>query len=162
MLKDFFKKYKFNLDIWAIILITIILIPNFIWTVLPPQNDVLRVESITKVLDIITMIFQILMIATLSLLKHEKAAKIAFTPLIIITLVMVIIYFVSWITYYLGVFNLIILLGLTFCPCIAFILAAIDRKNVIALIFSALFTVGHLIFAIANFYCIVIPSGCVY
>ncbi|OQC11540.1 MAG: hypothetical protein BWX74_00120 [Tenericutes bacterium ADurb.Bin087] len=156
------KKYKFNLELWAIVLFAMILIPNLIWIIVPPAIDPLRVESITKGVDIATIIVQVLMIASLTLLANEEVEKVKLNPLLTTTIVMVLLYVVSWVMYYINLFNIVILLGLTLCPCVAIILYAIDRKNIFGLVFAALFTIGHFIFAFANFLCIVIPGACVY
>ena len=42
------KKYRFGFDVWALVLFFIIMIPNFVWFVVPAPNDILRGESITK------------------------------------------------------------------------------------------------------------------
>ncbi len=40
---------------------------------------------------------------------------------------------------------------LTVAPCLAFLLFAIDRKNLPAVIFAAVFAVCHLVFGVVNF-----------
>ncbi|HOQ70698.1 MAG TPA: hypothetical protein PLU08_03000 [Bacilli bacterium] len=156
------KKYKFNLEIPAIILFAVILIPNLVWAIIPPAFDPLRVESVTKGVDIATTIIQVLMIASLTLLTNEEASNVKQSPLLVTTLVMVLLYIISWVMYYASLFNIVILLGLVLCPCVAIILYAIDRKNIFGLVLASLFTIGHFIFAFANFLCIVIPGACVY
>lgn len=37
------REYKLSLDIWGLLLFWIIMLPNFIWFVVPAPNDVLRV-----------------------------------------------------------------------------------------------------------------------
>lgn len=62
-----FGKYRLGFDIWAIILFLVIMIPNFIWFVVPAPNDVLRGESITGTMDTVASIAQAIMVATLCL-----------------------------------------------------------------------------------------------
>lgn len=70
-----FGKYRLGFDIWAIILFLAIMIPNFIWFVVPAPNDVLRGESITGTMDTVASITQAIMIATLCILKNKDAKK---------------------------------------------------------------------------------------
>ena len=59
------KKYKIGFDIWGLIIFIVIMIPNFIWFAVPAPNDILRGESITKTVDGIASICQVLMIMLL-------------------------------------------------------------------------------------------------
>ena len=51
-----FKKYRLGFDIWGALLFLIIMVPNFIWFVVPAPNDILRVDSITKTLDTVASV----------------------------------------------------------------------------------------------------------
>lgn len=42
------KKYRIGFDIWGLIIFIIIMVPNFIWFVVPAPNDIFRGESITE------------------------------------------------------------------------------------------------------------------
>ena len=53
------KKYKIGFDIWGALLFLIIMIPNFIWFVVPAPNDILRAESITETVDTVAIVCQI-------------------------------------------------------------------------------------------------------
>ena len=66
-------------------------------------------------------------------------------------MVCVVMYFLGWILYYAGNTNAWIILLLTIPPCAAFILFALDRKNLPAIVFAVGFTVCHLIYGIVNF-----------
>ena len=59
------KKYRFGFDVWALVLFFIIMMPNFIWFAVPAPNDILRGESITKTVDEIASICQVLMVMSL-------------------------------------------------------------------------------------------------
>ena len=56
------KKYKMGFDIWALVLFVVIMIPNIIWFAIPAPNDILRTESITKILDAIASISHVVML----------------------------------------------------------------------------------------------------
>ncbi len=145
------KKYKLGFDIWGLLLFLIIMIPNFIWFAVPAPNDILRADSATELFNIIASICQVLMVAALCALINSERRKIGFTAFIIAACVCCLLYFVSWVFYYIGITNTPVILGLTVLPCMAFLLFAVDRKNMIAVVPASIFTVCHLIYGITNF-----------
>lgn len=145
------KKYKFGFDIWGLLLFLIIMTPNFIWFAVPAPNDILRADSVTGIFDTIASICQVLMIAMLCLLIKNDRQKMRITPLMIAAGICCLSYFASWIFYYSGTTNAIVILGLTLPPCLVFLFFAIDRKNLIAVIPISIFTVCHLIYGAVNF-----------
>ncbi|SKB67274.1 hypothetical protein SAMN06296386_103334 [Lachnospiraceae bacterium] len=75
-----FKKYKVGFDIWGAVLFLIIMIPNFMWFLVPAPNDILRTESITEILDTVASVCQVLMIIFLCIfINKEHEMKKAFT-----------------------------------------------------------------------------------
>lgn len=145
------KSYKIGLDIGAIIVFMIVMLPNFIWFVVPAPNDILRTESVTETVDAIASISQVIMIVCMCMFVHKDANKLSLTPAVKGVIFCVLIYFMCWVVYYIGVTNAVIVLGLTIPPCIVFVLYGIDRKNYIALVPALVFLVCHLIYAIANY-----------
>lgn len=145
------KKYKLSFDIWGLLLFLIIMIPNFIWFSVPAPNDVLRANSVTKVVDTIASICQVLMVIALCIFVNRSSCKFRITPLMIVVIICVLLYFASWIGYYLGIVNAVIILGLTVPPCLAFMFFAIDRRNMIAVVPISIFLFCHLIYGIVNF-----------
>lgn len=138
-------------DIWALVVFLIIMIPNFIWSVVPAPNDILRTESATKVIDTIGSIFRVLMIFTLCVFINPERKKLSFTKTIIAMICCCVIYYCCWVFYYLGVTNGVVILGLTIPPCMTFLFYAIDRRNYISIIPIAIFTVCHIVFGVVNF-----------
>ena len=145
------KKYRFGFDISGLVIFLIVMIPNFIWFAVPAPNDILRNESVTAIVDIFGSIFQVLFIASLCVLINKERNKLHFSPLIIISMICITIYFVGWILYYNGFTDSLVILSLTLPPCLAFILFALDRKNIIAVVFATCFTICHLIYGAVNF-----------
>ena len=145
------KKYKIGFDIWGLILFLVIMIPNFIWFAVPAPNDILRVESVTKVADAIGSVSQVLMVFALCVFIHRDRKKLNFTSLIITTIVCCLAYFLCWIFYYTGMTGSLVILGLTIFPCLAFLCFAIDRKNMIAVLPISVFTICHFIYGVVNF-----------
>ena len=146
-----FKKYKLGFDIWAVLLFLIIMIPNFIWFAVPAPNDVLRVDSITKVLDTAASVCQVLMIILLCIYINKERNKTMNSPLIISVIISCLLYYTSWVFYYCGITNMFVVLGLTIPPCLAFFFFALARKNLIAIIPISVFSTCHLIYGIVNF-----------
>lgn len=145
------KKYKLSFDIWGLLLFLIIMIPNFIWFAVPAPNDVLRADSVTEAVDTIASICQVLIVITLCIFVNRRSCKFHMTPLIIAVIICCLLYFVSWIGYYLGIVNTVIILGLTIPPCLAFMFFAIGRKNMIAVVPISIFTFCHLLYGVVNF-----------
>ena len=145
------KKYKIGFDIWGLILFLVIMIPNFIWFAVPAPNDILRVESATKVVDAVGSVCQVLMVLALCVFIHRDRTNLNFTSLIIVTIVFCLAYFLCWILYYLGMTGVLVVLGLTIFPCLAFLCFAIDRKNIFAVFLTIVFTVCHFIYGLVNF-----------
>jgi len=144
-MKKIINYFKFN--IWGLIIFLIIMVPNFIWMVIPSVNDVLRKESITGINDIIMSSFQVIMIILLcfTLKKIDNNKKS------IISIMMIVLYYLCWILYYCGIINNIIILGLCLFPCFSFIFYEIKTKNWLAFIPTIGFSITHLIFSIVNF-----------
>ena len=69
------KKYRIGFDIWGLIIFIIIMIPNFIWFVVPAPNDILRGESITETVDAIASICQVLMVMSLCIFINQNRKK---------------------------------------------------------------------------------------
>ena len=145
------KKYKLSFEIWGLLLFLIVMIPNFIWFVIPAPNDVLRAKSVTETIDTAASACQILMITALCIFKNRECRKMCVTPFIIIVAGCCFLYFLSWIVYYAGIVNAVVISGLTIPPCLAFLFFAMDRKNGIALIPISIFTICHLIYGVVNF-----------
>ena len=72
------KKYRFGFDILGLALFFLIMIPNFIWFAIPAQHDILRVESITPIVDTIASIAQVIMIICLCIFKNKEKLHISF------------------------------------------------------------------------------------
>ena len=136
---------------WALVLFFIIMMPNFIWFAVPAPNDILRGESITKTVDEIASICQVLMVMSLCIFIRQDRKKISITRFIMTTVICCLLYFLCWILYYFGVTNAVFILGLTIFPCLAFLFFAIDRKNMIAVIPASIFMVCHLIYGMVNY-----------
>ena len=145
------KNYRFGFNVWGLILFTAIMLPNLIWFFVPAPNDILRSDSVTPHIDMIASICQALMTAALCVIINQKSKKISLSLLTVSTIICCLLYFVSWIFYYIGAVNVIVILGLTILPCLAFLIFALDRKNLFAVFFAFVFTILHLIYSAVNY-----------
>lgn len=146
-----FKKYRIGFDFGGLLVFLLVMIPNFIWFAVPAPNDVLRTDSVTNAVDTVASIFQVLVVIALCFFINKERKKLSLSPLIILSAFCYLLYSISWFLYYIGITNAVIILGLTTFPCLTFLLFAIDRKNMLAVIPISIFTVCHLIYGIVNF-----------
>lgn len=147
----FWKSIDLVLIFLGLALFFLIMIPNFIWLAIPAQHDILRVESITPIVDTIASIAQVIMIICLCILKNKEKEKTRKINLIIAMMFCCLLYFLCWVLYYLGKTKAGIILSLTIFPCLAFLLYSLERKNMIAFVPALVFTICHLIYAIVNY-----------
>ena len=145
------KNYRFGFDIWGLLLFLLLMFPNLIWFLIPAPYDVLRAASLTGTLDTVASVCQGLFVAALCFIKSKESKKLCVTSWMIGVIGCCFLYFTSWIVYYAGIVNAIVILGLTVPPCFAFLFFAFDRKNGIALIPITVFTSCHLIYGIVNY-----------
>ena len=145
------SRYRFGFDIWGLLLFLVVMLPNFIWFAFPAPNDILRTESVTPVADILGSVFRVLTVACLCIVIRKERSKFRFSPLVVATTVCIATYYIGWASYYAGITAPWVILLLTLPPCLAFILFAIDRKNLPAAVSAAGFTVCHSIFGVVNY-----------
>lgn len=97
------------------------------------------------------------MIATLCVIKcrdYVAGNKAGFRTVIC---VLVTLYYLGWILYYTGNVSPFVILDLCLAPSLAFIVFAVYRKNVIALVPAVIFIICHTYYGIVNF---IGTSGC--
>lgn len=135
--------YRLGFDSWGVIIFLVVMLPTCLWCVVPAPVDVLRAESVTPIVDAIGMVFQILLIAALCCVVNNERGKLRLSPIIILSIVCVLLYFVGWAFYYFGVATPLVILLMTLPPCVALLLFAIDRKNVPAIVFALGFSICH-------------------
>lgn len=145
------QQYRFGFEAWGLTLFIIVMLPNVLWFAIPAPNDVLRTESVTPMIDTIGMAFQVLMVATLCCVIRKDVQPLRMSTLVWSVVACVAIYLTGWVLYYLGMAHSFVIVLLTISPCLAFILYAIDRKNLLATLCACGFTICHAMFGIINF-----------
>lgn len=144
------KNYRIGFDVWGLILFLCVMIPNFVWFAFGAPDDILRAPSVTTVLDKVASVCQVVMIIALCAVRSRQSRRRA-APLFAACAVCCLLYFVSWGFYYAGAVNAAVVLGMTVFPCLAFILFAVGRGNMLALVLASAFAVCHLAHAVVNF-----------
>ena len=145
------SRYRFGFDFWGLLLFLLVMVPNSIWFAVPAPNDILRTESVTPMVDIIGPVFQVLTMACLCFVIHKERSMLRFSPWVVTAIACIAMYYAGWLLYYAGITSPWAILLLTVPPCLAFILFAIDRKNLPAVVSAVGFTVCHCIFGVVNF-----------
>ena len=145
------KNYRPGFDPWGLGLFLLIMLPNFVWFVLPAPDDVLRTESVTPLSDAIGQALQIIMAAALCAVINVAGGEPMKRKYWTGSAVCVMLYFSGWAAYYAGIIHSAVILDLCLAPCGAFLLLAAARKNAPALLAAVGFTVCHLISTVINF-----------
>lgn len=143
--------YKFTFNPSALLLFALVMLPNIIWFLIPASNDILRNPSDTPILDTFASIMQVILVIALLLIKNKRARKLKTTPLIILCVAFCLLYYICWILYYCDIVNSGVLLCLCLFPCLSFLFYGFDRKNYIALLPIAIFTLLHFLSTVINF-----------
>lgn len=125
-------------------LFLLIMLPNFIWFAVPAPHDVLRAGTGADILDGAASLFQVWLVAALCAVRNKGAGKPAPRPLILPG-ACILFYYACWAAYYSGMASVPIIFGLTLLPCLAFLLYALYRRNVVAVVPTCLFTVCHVL-----------------
>ena len=146
------RKLKFGFDPWGLLLFLAVMLPNFVWFALPAPNDILRGESVTPILDGIASMLQALLAAALCLIVRTEGPRFSWkSPRTGGALVSLALYYAAWAAYYGGIVAPALLIALCVLPCAAFLLFEAERRNWIALLPTAAFSVCHLTSGIINF-----------
>lgn len=148
------SKYKISFSPTGTLLFISIMIPNFFWSIYPAKNDILSTPSITLKLDLLTSIFQFILVAAVCMVKNtEKSTSNFFKRrLNLVLFISIIWYYGAWIAYYIGSTHFFVIFLLSTTPTLIFGSFILKNKLFIALLPLIFFSVGHIIFAFANFY----------
>ena len=148
------KKYKIGFSIKGFVAFLCVMIPNIIWAVLPPTNDILAGNNADNpIFDVLLNICRFLIFALLVLLinKTEKENRTS-KALLCLSVFCLLGYFVSWVLYYLGNTNpWLLVLGLAASPSLYFIFIGLWLKNYPVILPSFIFAIIHIAITYANF-----------
>lgn len=148
-MRKFFEKFKWGFDFWALVLFAVLMLPNIIYWCIPEFSDL----GGDGVIDVFANILQVFGVGLLIFLvqkeqEDKKEKKYFFDSLFMTVSLLVLLYYAAWMIYFFGTLNFGVILFLAGCPCIALVLFAIERKNYIALVPLAIFSILHIISAL--------------
>ena len=141
------KSYKFGFSLFCLIAYFIQLLPNIVWQLFPPQNDVLATfDSPIKILNTLEWIFGILTIFILVIVvnktyrKSENRAK----KFLLSCGILMAIYYIGFAAYICGFANVWwIFLTMVITPPIYFGTLALWQKNLWGVVSSVIFLALH-------------------
>lgn len=146
------KNYVLGFSLKGLILYALQLLPNIIWMLAPPVNNVLMENSsVYPILNIIEHIFGIMTVALLILLINKNGMRNSnlYIGLAILFLVG---YYIAWIFYYKGVVSpWLLIIGIAAMPPLYFLLAGLWMKNYVVLIPCVIFGVTHITITCTNY-----------
>ena len=145
------KNYRFGVDLWGLALFVLIMLPNFVWLILPTPKDILRQGTLTPGLDQVMNITQYLMIGALCFLINRSFHPPVEQSSLIGICFLVFLYLFGWIFYYVGFTAWPVIGILSIAPSLAFVLFARSRKNGPGLLLSLLFLFLHTLRSFLNY-----------
>jgi hypothetical protein len=138
------KDHGFGFSLTGLILYALQLLPNIIWVLRRPANDVLAKNSSPyQILNVIEHVFGVMTVVLLVLLISKGGGRNSsiYLDLAILFLVG---YYVAWVLYYRGVVSpWLLIAGLAGMPPLYFFFAGLWMKNYVALIPCVIFGIAH-------------------
>ena len=148
-MKKFLEKFRWGFDFWALILFAVLMLPNIIYWCIPDFSGL----GGDGIIDTFANILQVFGVGLLIFLvqrerEEKREKKYFFDSLFMTASLLVLLYYAAWIIYFCGTLNFGVILFLAGCPCVSLILFATERKNYIALVPLAIFSILHIISAL--------------
>ena len=141
------KKYKAGFSLEGLLGSLLVILPNIIWAIVPPANDVLSENSVEiPALDLIMNVCRIALITLLIVVVNKTEGESRGERRFLVPAALSLLaYYVSWVMFYAGVTNpWLFILGLATAPSLFFILLALGLSNKPALVPGAVFAVLHI------------------
>jgi hypothetical protein len=127
-------------------------IPGIVWALHPPKDDpfahnsgTLPVEILEKTFGIATILLLVVVLARTPVLPGLKGLFLASAVAVLAA------YYVLYVSYYLGVTRLPVLLGMAAFPPLCFLLVGLFQGNAPVLVTSVVFGAVHIGLTYANF-----------
>ncbi len=138
------RNYAFGFSLVGLGLYALQLLPNVIWMLAPPANNVLtKNSSAYPILNIIEQVLGITTVAVLILVIDKGGGRNS-SLYLGAAILFLLGYYVAWIFYYRGVVSPgLLILGIAAMPPLYFFFAGLWMKNYVALIPCVIFGVTH-------------------
>lgn len=148
------KNYVFGFSLMGLILYALQLLPNIIWMLAPPANNVLtKNSSAYPILNILEQVFGIMTVALLILLINKDGGRNS-NLYIGLAILFLVVYYIAWIFYYKGVVSpWLLITGIAAMPPLYFLFVGLWMKNYISLIPCVIFGVTHIAITCSNYCC---------
>lgn len=148
------KNYKIGFSAKGCVSFLLVMIPNIIWAIWPPANDILASnKAANPVYDVILNVCRWAIVVLLVFLinKAENENKRASVP-IYVSAICLIGYYIAWGLYYAGNTSpWLFVIGLAVLPSLFFIFMGLWLKNHLALLPSLIFAIIHITVTFTNF-----------
>ena len=146
------NNYAFGFSLLGLLFYALQLLPNIIWMVKPPANNVLTQNSSPyKILNITEQGCGILTVALLILLVNKSGEG---TPIFYLVLAILFLlgYYIAWVFYYKGVVHpWLLIIGIAAMPPLYFISVGLWLNNLIALIPCVIFGIAHIVITCSTY-----------
>ena len=131
-MRERIKQYKFGFCWQGFAAFALVMLPNILWAVIPPQNDVLTAGiSPIPVVDVLENVFRVLVFAALIFVVRKP--PVASRKIWLWTAAACLVcYYALWILYFGGNVAFLVLLGMAVFPSMVFVATALWRRNGIA------------------------------
>lgn len=145
--------YKMSFSLSGFLAFLLVMIPNIVWMVFPPANDLLKQNHAEFLwVDLLLNVSQCCMAASLILCvsrrKQDPYEGRVYQKWAFICLAA---YYSCWVLYYMGIAASWLMVCMAVFPMLFFVLWELKLRNYIALWPSLIFAVTHIIVTISNY-----------
>ncbi|MFC3749581.1 hypothetical protein [Paenibacillus sp. GCM10012306] len=146
------KNYVLGFSLTGLLLYALQLLPNIVWMLSPPANNVLtKNSSVYPILNITEQVFGIMTVALLILLINKSSERNSAIYLGL-ALLFLIGYYIAWVLYYNGVVApWLLIIGIAAMPPLYFFFVGLWMKNYVVLIPSVIFGIAHIVITSSNY-----------
>ncbi|WP_019909544.1 hypothetical protein [Paenibacillus sp. HW567] len=146
------RKYGIQFSPVGLLFYALQLLPNIIWMLMPPANNVLSKNSSSyNILNIIEGLFGVLTVILMIFLIHKGEGSNS-TLYMGMAALFLLLYYISWIFYYSGVVApWLLIIGIASMPPLYFFFVGLWMNNYILLIPCAIFGITHIVITSMNY-----------
>lgn len=144
------KEYHFGISTPGILAVALIMLPNLAYFLATPPNDFLNENSaVNDLWNLVENSGRFGLMLALCFVVHVAPRRNLLVRGLAVASILA--YYGLWWSYFMGVVNHWLLLGLAFFPALFFLLVSWQQRNVIALFFASVFAVVHVATTIVKF-----------
>lgn len=140
-MRKLWEKYQTGFDFWALVVYALILLPYIVYWCLPTVTG-LEYGAVTTVSQIFGALSALILILVV---RKEREKKLLFDSAFTSISLLIMLYLTAWIILFCGKLNFAVTLFVMISPCLALLLLAVDRKNILASVPIAVFFVLQIV-----------------